>query len=76
MISQDKQFLTLRHRSKTVGAVNTVKINDNKWIGYNTDGIGYVEGLKTVYPDLSNAYILIIGAGGSSKGITNEYFAF
>lgn len=59
-------------QSKTVGAVNTVKIHDNKWIGYNTDGIGYVEGLKTVYPDLSNAYILIIGAGGASKGITNE----
>ena len=59
-------------QSKTVGAVNTVLISDNKWIGYNTDGIGYVEGLKTVYPDLANAYILILGAGGASKGITNE----
>lgn len=59
-------------QSKTVGAVNTVSIVDGKWIGYNTDGIGYVEGLKTVYPDLSTAYILILGAGGASKGITNE----
>ena len=55
-----------------VGAVNTVKIINNKWIGYNTDGIGYVMGLKQVYPDLENAYVLILGAGGASKGIANE----
>lgn len=59
-------------QSRTVGAVNTVSIINDKWIGYNTDGIGYVEGLKTVYPDLSEAYILVIGAGGASKGITSE----
>ncbi|WP_440857323.1 shikimate dehydrogenase [Staphylococcus shinii] len=59
-------------QSKTVGAVNTVKIANDKWIGYNTDGIGYVTGLKQVYPDLENAYILILGAGGASKGIANE----
>ncbi|MCH4459754.1 shikimate dehydrogenase [Staphylococcus haemolyticus] len=59
-------------QSKAVGAVNTVKIVDNKWIGYNTDGIGYVSGLKQIYPDLANAYILILGAGGASKGIANE----
>lgn len=59
-------------QSKTVGAVNTVKIEDDKWIGYNTDGIGYVTGLKQAYPDLENAYILILGAGGASKGIANE----
>lgn len=56
-------------QAKAVGAVNTVKIEGNKWIGYNTDGLGYVKGLKQVYPDLSNAYILILGAGGASKGI-------
>lgn len=45
-----------------------MKIINNKWIGYNTDGIGYVMGLKQVYPDLENAYVLILGAGGASKG--------
>ena len=38
-----------------------MKIINNKWIGYNTDGIGYVMGLKQVYPDLENAYVLILG---------------
>ena len=44
-------------QSKTVGAVNTVLIKDGKWIGYNTDGIGYVTGLRQVYDDLESAYI-------------------
>ena len=47
--------------------MNTVKIEGNKWIGYNTDGLGYVKGLKQVYPDLSNAYILILGAGRKQR---------
>lgn len=63
-------------QSKTVGAVNTVLIRDGKWIGYNTDGIGYVTGLKQIYDDLKNAYILILGAGGASKGIANELTKF
>lgn len=62
----------INDQAKAVGAVNTVKIINNKWIGYNTDGIGYVMGLKQVYPDLENAYVLILGAGGASKGIANE----
>lgn len=58
--------------AKTIGAVNTVKVIDNQWVGYNTDGIGYVKGLNLVYPDLKNAYVLILGAGGASKGIATE----
>ncbi|WP_114603235.1 shikimate dehydrogenase [Staphylococcus sp. EZ-P03] len=56
------------HASK-IGAINTVKIQDGKWTGYNTDGIGYVKGLKRVYPDLEHAKILLLGAGGASKGL-------
>ncbi|MCU5746413.1 shikimate dehydrogenase [Staphylococcus sp. SQ8-PEA] len=61
-------------QSRHLGAVNTVKITNGKWIGHNTDGIGYVKGLKAIYPDLENAYILMIGAGGASKGIANELY--
>lgn len=55
--------------AKTIGAINTVKIVNGKWVGYNTDGIGYVKGLKRVYPQLKDARILLIGAGGASKGL-------
>ncbi|MEL0538832.1 shikimate dehydrogenase [Staphylococcus debuckii] len=55
--------------AQTIGAINTVKIENGKWIGYNTDGIGYVKGLERVYPNLKDAQILLLGAGGASKGL-------
>lgn len=58
--------------AKTIGAINTVKIQDGRWIGYNTDGIGYVKGLRRVYGDLKSAKIVILGAGGASKGLAAE----
>src|SRR5690625_3525257 len=32
-------------QAERIGAVNTVLCKNNKWIGYNTDGIGYVRSL-------------------------------
>ncbi|MDQ6419054.1 shikimate dehydrogenase [Paenibacillus sp. LHD-117] len=53
-----------------IGAVNTI-VNDNgKLVGYNTDGIGYVRSLKEeAEPDLAGKRIVVIGAGGASRGI-------
>lgn len=62
----------LDESAKDLHAVNTVKIENNKLIGYNTDGNGYVESLKQAYPSFFNntdKKILIIGAGGAAKGI-------
>lgn len=61
--------------AKKMQAVNTVIVKDGKWVGYNTDGIGYVRALKNTYPNLLQAAdkkILIIGSGGAARGI---YFA-
>lgn len=57
--------------AESVGAVNTVILNDGRLIGYNTDGIGFLNALKAVYPDvLSNdKRCLIIGAGGAARSI-------
>lgn len=55
-----------------MGAVNTVSIRDGKWIGYNTDGIGYLRSLYAAYPFLkgvTNKRVLILGAGGAARGI-------
>ncbi|MBV5190573.1 shikimate dehydrogenase [Staphylococcus chromogenes] len=58
--------------AREMGAVNTVKITNGKWIGYNTDGLGFVKGLKNYYGALTEAKILVLGAGGASKGITYQ----
>ncbi len=60
--------------AKRLQAVNTVKISKaGQLIGYNTDGIGYVQSLQETYPTFFNAVhqknVLIIGAGGAAKGI-------
>lgn len=59
--------------AKQIGAVNTVVHQEGKWIGYNTDGIGYVRALEHAYPELfqnkSKKKVLILGAGGAARGI-------
>nr|WP_246484814.1 shikimate dehydrogenase [Virgibacillus salarius] len=60
------------HTAKAIGAVNTVRNKNGKWIGYNTDGIGYVRSLKSKYPRLfskADRRALILGAGGAARGI-------
>lgn len=51
-----------------IGAVNTVKIEHGKLIGYNTDCFGFEHSLKSfLKPHHSNA--LVLGTGGASKAI-------
>jgi len=59
-------------QAKRIGAVNTVLNKNGKWIGYNTDGIGYMRALLHKYPELMNnkdIEVLLLGAGGAAKGI-------
>lgn len=37
-----------------LGAVNTVKRTSEGWIGYNTDGTGFLHSLQARFPDLLN----------------------
>ncbi|WP_373892872.1 shikimate dehydrogenase [Virgibacillus natechei] len=55
-----------------IGAVNTVVNQNGRWIGYNTDGVGYLRSLESKFPDLhsdKSKRILLIGAGGATRGI-------
>ena len=57
--------------AKGIGAVNTVvKTIDNKYIGYNTDGLGFIESLGSI---LLEHNILLIGAGGAARGIAHAF---
>ena len=53
-----------------IGAVNTVKLEDGSYVGYNTDGLGFVKGLREqLQADLTAQKVLIIGAGGAARAI-------
>jgi len=52
--------------AKEIQAVNTVLIKENKWIGFNTDWIGF---LKTLNRKEHHKSAIIIGNGGASKAI-------
>ncbi len=55
-----------------MGAVNTVVNRNGKWIGYNTDGTGYLRALTGKFPFLKekkDSRILLLGAGGAARGI-------
>lgn len=51
------------------GAVNTVSIVENQWIGYNTDGRGLVLGLSYRGLVVKGQRVLVLGAGGAARGI-------
>ena len=56
--------------AQTIGAVNTVRVDDGRLSGTNTDGDGLLRGLKE---DLDwspeGQRVLLLGAGGAARGI-------
>ena len=61
----------LSERASAVGAVNTLAFQDNEIFGDNTDGIGLLRDLAVnLGINLEGANILILGAGGATRGIT------
>lgn len=59
---------SLEKEAKEIGAVNTIKIENNQLIGYNTDHYGFRESLiPLLEPHHKSA--LILGTGGASKAV-------
>lgn len=60
----------LSEQARLIGAVNTIKVSDNKLDGFNTDGEGF---FKHLTQDLKfnpeGKIIAIIGAGGAAKAV-------
>jgi len=53
-----------------IGAVNTVKIESGKLSGFNTDAHGFIAALTRKFPDLKNARVAVVGAGGAARACT------
>ena len=63
------QCQVLTERAKIAKAVNTLWMQDGKLHGDNTDGQGLVDAIKAQDWNLDNTDILIIGAGGATRGV-------
>lgn len=59
----------LTERAKIAKAVNTLWMEDGVLHGDNTDGQGLVEAIKALDWSLENTNILIMGAGGATRGV-------
>ena len=59
----------LTPRAKLAGAVNTLRIQDGKIFGDNTDGAGLVRDLLAQGIQIKGSRILLLGAGGASRGV-------
>jgi shikimate dehydrogenase len=55
--------------AKKIGAVNVIKIQNEKLIGYNTDYSAFKETLQRWLPEGLKCKALILGTGGSSKAV-------
>ena len=51
---------------------NTLMLKDNEIRAFNTDGLGFINDLTNKDISLSEKKILILGAGGSARGIINS----
>lgn len=59
----------LSPEATALGAVNTVKKQGSKWIGYNTDLYGFLKGLRETGFNPKNKSAVIFGAGGAARAV-------
>src|SRR5215470_71781 len=56
-----------------IGAVNTVRVEGDRLIGENTDGKGFLRGLRQdAGVDSRGKRVVVLGAGGASRAIVAE----
>ena len=53
--------------AKEIGAVNTIVVENDRLLGYNTDAAGFLQPLLRRFGSLRDAKVAIIGAGGAAR---------
>jgi shikimate dehydrogenase len=60
----------LDENAKRIGAVNTIKIDNGKLRGFNTDGRGFSRAIREEFSvDLRDLRVMVLGAGGGARAI-------
>lgn len=57
------------------GSVNVMRRTGAGWIGDNTDGMGYVDGILAAGGAVDGKRVLLVGAGGAGSAIAYEFLA-
>ena len=66
----------LSERATDAGAINTLAFQDGEIFGDNTDGIGLMRDLtRNLKLEIRDANILVLGAGGATRGILGPLLA-
>jgi shikimate dehydrogenase len=67
---------SVSERAQQAGAVNTLYIDSSGLLcGDNTDGLGLVADLQRLGASLEGAIVLVLGAGGASRGVIGPLLA-
>lgn len=63
----------LAPEARAIGAVNTVRVEGSKKIGENTDGKGFLRGVRNdAGMDPSGKRVVLLGAGGAARAVGTE----
>jgi shikimate dehydrogenase len=54
--------------ARRIGAINTMKVQDGRWIGGNTDATAFLTPLRD-HVDLRGARVAVLGAGGAARAV-------
>lgn len=63
----------ISREAELIGAVNTIAVRDEKLIGYNTDGQGFIASLREDGGEkVKGKVLLVLGAGGAARAVVTQ----
>jgi shikimate dehydrogenase len=69
-IAASKLMDEIDDNARRIGAINTVKLDNARLRGYNTDGKGFARAVRQEFAiDLRDLRVMILGSGGAARAI-------